>query len=133
MTIPTDPLYAQQLHFDLLANGRGRGFVERIWDEFSGAGVHVGIYDSGVQTTHPDLDDNYDASREIVYEGATLPGDPVITEADDAHGTFVTGIIAAELNGVGGVGVAWGAAITGVNTNDKGGSTPVQILGPNFS
>ena len=46
---PNDPLYSQQWHLTRL------GDIEKIWDEYSGAGVHVGVYDTGVETTHPDL------------------------------------------------------------------------------
>ncbi|EBA02110.1 hypothetical protein RB2150_00355 [Rhodobacterales bacterium HTCC2150] len=42
-TTPTDPLYVNQWHFPLL------GDIETIWDEFTGAGVKVAVYDDGVQ------------------------------------------------------------------------------------
>jgi subtilisin family serine protease len=124
---PADPLYGptvftQQWHFSRIGN------IERIWDEFTGAGVKVGVYDTGVQYTHWDLDGNYDASNHLVIDGVTYDGAPVLddngTPGDpsddflDGHGTHSAGLIAAEANGVGTVGVAFGAKITGVNIFD---------------
>lgn len=107
-----DPLFSSQWHFALLGN------IQRIWDEFTGAGVQVGVYDDGVQSTHPDLAANYDASRHLRHGNITYDPAPItLTGANpDAHGTSVAGIIAAAANnGLGGTGVAFGASITGVN------------------
>ncbi len=110
---PTDPLYASQWQYGLM------GDIETIWDEYSGAGVHVGIYDDGVDYNHEDLDDNYDDSL-LVVDDQGNPIDPYpvnFTPGDfsDAHGTSCAGLIAAENNGVGGIGVAWGSTFTTVN------------------
>lgn len=107
---PSDPLFASQWHFALI------GDIQTIWDEFNGSGIHVGVYDDGVDVAHEDLDDNYDASKEVLdAQGNPLP--PTPTYAEDAHGTACAGIIGAEFNGIGGVGVAWGVTLTGVNIN----------------
>lgn len=109
----TDPLFARQWHFNLM------GDIRTIWNEYSGAGVTVGVYDDGVQYTHADLNDNYDATLHFQYGGAIYDAYPINTVpgADaDGHGTSVAGLIAAEAgNGIGGVGVAWGATLTGMN------------------
>jgi subtilisin family serine protease len=62
----SDPLYGQQWHLAAI------GDIETIWDEYSGAGIHVGVYDSGVELDHPDLAGNYDAGREVLIDGTTL-------------------------------------------------------------
>jgi subtilisin-like proprotein convertase family protein len=105
---PTDPLYASQWHFPLIGN------IQRIWDEYSGAGVHVGVYDEGVDYNHPDLNGNYDASRHVLDNlGNVLDPFPA---GNNAHGTACAGIIGAESNnGIGGTGVASGVSLTGVN------------------
>ncbi|WMS41160.1 S8 family serine peptidase [Acuticoccus sp. MNP-M23] len=105
MTSPIDPLYASQWYLTRIGN------LERIWDDFNGRGVHVGVYDDGIDIAHRDLDGNYDASRHIDIGGTAVGPLPV----DGAHGTAVSGIIAAEKNGVGTVGIAWDASLTGVN------------------
>jgi subtilisin family serine protease/subtilisin-like proprotein convertase family protein len=124
---PTDPLYASQWHFSLIG---GRTYIEKIWEEFNGSGIHVGVYDSGVERYHPDLYNNYDASRHVVINGVALLGDPTLytlapVDQIVAHGTAVAGIIAAEKNSIGGVGLAWGTKITGVNIFDT--SSPIYV------
>lgn len=106
---PTDPLFARQWHFAKI------GDIQRIWDDYSGASVHVAVYDGGIQYWHPDLNDNYDPSRHVTYAGHTWDGAPLDIPDPNGHGTSVAGLIAAERNGTGTVGVAWGSSITGVN------------------
>jgi subtilisin family serine protease len=81
-------------------------------------GVRVGIIDTGVDGTHPDIAPNFDRalSRNFVVDNSQ-PGiddgpcehpdcvDPV-DEDDDGHGTHVAGTIGAALNGLGMAGVA---------------------------
>jgi Ca2+-binding RTX toxin-like protein len=108
-----DPLIARQSHFRLM------GDINTIWNEYSGAGVSIGVYDDGVQYTHPDLDGNYDASLHFTYGGVTYDPTPITLSGGfdaDGHGTSVSGLIVGEAgNAIGGVGVAWGARVTGVN------------------
>ena len=106
----TDPEAANQWHLSRL------GGIADVWADYTGKGVHVGIYDSGVQYAHYDLNDNYDARRHVVVNGVTYDGD--YRPASGPHGTSVAGVIAAERNGVGTVGVAYDARITGVNIFD---------------
>lgn len=111
MATPTDPLFAQQIHLSRLGN------IKRIWDEFTGAGVTAVVYDNGVQSAHPDLAANYDASMHFKYGGKTYVPTPLSTQA--GHGTSVAGLLGAvHNNGIGGTGVAYGAKITGVNYLD---------------
>jgi subtilisin family serine protease len=105
---PTDPLFDRQWHFDRIGN------IRAIWEEYNGAGVHVGVYDEGIEQTHTDLNDNYDASLEFSYNGA-IPN----TGATGPHGTSVAGLIGAEANGEGTVGIAFGASLTSVNIFDS--------------
>jgi subtilisin family serine protease len=109
----SDPRVGQQWHLKLL------GDINTIWNEYSGAGVTVGLYDDGLQYDHPDLNDNYDPSLHFSYGGEVYDPYPInlAPGADaDGHGTAVAGIIAGEAgNGLGGVGVAWGATLTAVN------------------
>lgn len=108
MSTPTDPLYARQWHLPMIGN------LRKVWDDYSGAGVRVAIYDDGVQFTHADLAANYDASRHFTYDGITYAPTPLTR--DDAHGTACAGLIAAvDDNGRGGTGVAHGATITGMD------------------
>jgi len=108
MVTPTDPLYAQQWHLPMIGN------IRKIWDNYTGQGVSVVVYDDGVQQSHADLAANYDASKHFRYNGVTFVPSP--NSRQDAHGTACAGLIAAvDNNGKGGVGVAHGATLTGVD------------------
>ncbi|MGQ0672492.1 MAG: S8 family serine peptidase [Hyphomicrobium sp.] len=109
---PVDPLTDPNSNvFWYLHNTRG-GLdlnILELWQEYTGDGVKVAVYDGGVWGVFPDLDGNYDASLEI-------PGNVVFDfNTDDGHGTQVSLIIAGENNGEGFLGVAHGSTLVGVN------------------
>ncbi|MCA0042067.1 S8 family serine peptidase [Celeribacter litoreus] len=105
----SNPLYQDQWHFALI------GDIETVWEDYNGTGVKIGIYDDGVQEDQHDLAGNYDASLEYndLYYNDGDPND--LSAGGDTHGTQVAGLIAAENNDQGGIGVAWGSTITGVD------------------
>ena len=82
-------------------------------EELGSRKVRVGIIDTGIDGTHPDIRPNfsYALSRNFTTDRADLgdntPGqvDPV-DEDDDGHGTHVAGTVGAALNGIGMAGVA---------------------------
>jgi subtilisin family serine protease len=66
--IPNDPLFGDQWHLRNTGQGGTPGVdinVTSVWPDYTGVGVTVAVYDDGVQYTHPDLNDNYDASRHV--------------------------------------------------------------------
>jgi len=77
--------------------------------------VRVGIIDTGVDGTHPDVAPNFDAalSHNFVVDNPSIDGpcehpgcvDPA-NEDDDGHGTHVASTIGAPINGLGIAGVA---------------------------
>ncbi|WP_433293858.1 S8 family serine peptidase [Actinoplanes sp. CA-030573] len=83
--------------------------------ESGNRGVRVGILDTGLDATNPDLAPNFDArlSRNFAPDLPDIDGpcevpsclDPTGTD-DDGHGTHTAGTIAAAANGVGVSGVA---------------------------
>ncbi|SLN55212.1 Calcium-dependent protease precursor [Pseudooceanicola marinus] len=98
-----NPLYGAQWHFRLI------GDIEEVWDDYTGVGVTVAIYDDGVEAGHPDLAANYDDGAELNLVDASP------NSSSDGHGTAVAGLIGAADNAVGGVGVAHGATLVGVD------------------
>jgi lantibiotic leader peptide-processing serine protease len=68
--------------------------------------VLVGVIDTGVDASHPDLDDNVDSSKSVSCVGGVPNRDPASWNDDSGHGTNVAGVIAAEANGRGIVGIA---------------------------
>ncbi|HVV49176.1 MAG TPA: S8 family serine peptidase [Polyangia bacterium] len=74
--------------------------------------VLVGMFDSGVDVTHPDLAGQVDAAASVSCVGGVPNPDPGVWSNDViGHGTFTSGTIVAPRNGVGTVGVAPGAKI----------------------
>ncbi|HEY3560067.1 MAG TPA: S8 family serine peptidase [Kribbella sp.] len=85
--------------------------------------VLVGINDSGVDDTHPDLAPNFDAADSVSCVNNGVPDRTVGAwrPTTSAHGTHVAGTVAAARNGVGIVGVAPGVRIASVKVvNDAG-------------
>lgn len=80
------------------------------WPAATGAGVRVGVLDTGTETSHPDLQANIvtDAGYDAVT-GRAGPAGPVFDS--DNHGTQVAGVIAAAANGIEIVGVAYDASL----------------------
>ncbi len=73
------------------------------WKETMGENVRVGIIDTGVCTNHIEL-------KNRIKDGADFSGSGKDNiEDENGHGTHIAGIVAAEKNGVGMVGVAPGA------------------------
>ncbi|MGG4153128.1 S8 family serine peptidase [Peribacillus muralis] len=81
---------------------RVRAFLDKDNHRITGKGVKVGVIDTGIDYTHPDLQRAYKGGKDLV-DG---DGDPMETkkhgELDTLHGTHVAGIIAAngKLKGV---------------------------------
>jgi Ca2+-binding RTX toxin-like protein len=88
--------------------------------------VLVGVVDDGVQRRHPDLDDNYDARFQFNYRDGIPGGFPI--RPSDTHGTEVAGLIAAERNGIGGIGVAFDASLTSLQLIPGRSGTEAEVF-----
>jgi subtilisin family serine protease len=144
---PNDPFYSStgtwgQTYADLW--GLQEIQSGTAWDSTIGQGIVVAVVDTGVDFTHPDLAGNiWTNAAEIAgngidddgngfvddtigwdfvgasYQNPTPDNNPVDVHG---HGTHVAGIIAAAgNNGLGVVGVAWGARIMAVRGLDNNG------------
>jgi subtilisin family serine protease len=85
--------------------------------------VLVGINDSGVDDTHPDLAPNFDAADSVscVNNGVPDTTEGAWRPTTSPHGTHVAGTVAAARNGIGIVGVAPNVRIASVKVvNDDG-------------
>ncbi|MDI3404931.1 S8 family serine peptidase [Streptomyces cavernicola] len=83
--------------------------------------VTVGVIDTGVDDTHPDLAPNFSASQSANCVGGkadTSPGAWRPEKPDHYHGTHVAGEIAAARNGIGVAGVAPGVKVAGIKVAD---------------
>ncbi|MBE7049344.1 MAG: hypothetical protein E7394_01060 [Ruminococcaceae bacterium] len=87
------------------------------WSETMGEGIKVGIIDTGVCTSHPDLSGR-------IADGVNFTLEDTGTFEDyNGHGTHVAGIVAAEKNGMGVVGVAPKSELYIAKAFDKSGKT----------
>lgn len=110
---PNDPYVGQQW-------GIADTHLNEAWSIHTGINiVKVGVLDSGIDGTHPELSDKIivSMSRDFV----TNSNDNTVTEVKDdhGHGTHVAGIIAAQgHNGIGISGVAWNISLVSLKVHD---------------
>ncbi|MEM6781436.1 MAG: S8 family serine peptidase, partial [Pseudomonadota bacterium] len=106
--IPTDPLLSSQWHLGL---GAWAINVQDVWLDYTGNGVTVAVLDDGFDYLHPDLSGPYNTSLD--YDYGNFDTDAFYVTSQDTHGTAVMGIIGADDNGQGGVGVAFDTELIG--------------------
>ena len=97
--------------------------LSNAWDYTTGDNiVYVGVLDTGIDGTHPDLARILDLgkSRRFVLGAARPMSDFYDVQG---HGTHVAGIIAAQLNGTGVVGVAQNVRIVSLDMMSYNAST----------
>ncbi|WP_434511214.1 cell wall-binding repeat-containing protein [Desulfitobacterium sp. AusDCA] len=114
----TDPHYSEQW-------GLSKAEVPKAWNlGATGKGITVAVVDTGVDINHPDLQDN------LVSGYNAITGETGLSAVQDnnGHGTHVSGIIAAELNGVGVVGVSYQAKIMPIKTMDRSGEGTDDVI-----
>jgi len=76
-----------------------------------GAGINVGVIDTGIQFAQADL-----AGRISVTSTDVVPGRGIANGTDN-HGTLVSGVIAAGFNGFGTIGVAYESTIVSIRAD----------------
>jgi subtilisin family serine protease len=93
----------------------------KVWDRgVTGAGIKVGVIDTGIDYTHPALAGNYKGGYNAVEPGK----DP---KDDHGHGTHVSGTIAADGDNI--VGVAPKASLYAIKVLDSsGGGTIAGVI-----
>lgn len=120
-----EPLNALQWDMQMIganANGAHR--------KATGRGILVGIIDTGVDASHPDIAPNFDKkrSRNFTTDIPAIDGpceDPSCVDPpnvdDGGHGTHVAGTIGAKKNGIGIAGVAPNVKIVNVRAGQDSG------------
>lgn len=91
--------------------------------------VVVGVLDSGIDDSLPDLKGQVDVARSVTCIGGVPNTDPAVW-CDDVigHGSHVAGIIAAKQNGIGVVGVAPGVSLAAVKLSEDGFVYPEAFI-----
>jgi len=106
LLVPNDPKVKNQWYLQRLK-------VPQAWKITIGEGVFVADVESGFDTSHPDLVNQFDLDKSHDYDPETNDEDEV-NDNKRSHGTPVMGLIAAEgNNGLFGVGIAYGATLIG--------------------
>ncbi|XP_052787840.1 furin-like protease kpc-1 isoform X2 [Mya arenaria] len=119
-----DPQWANQWH---LNTGQSPNHdVKNAWDKgFDGSDVIIAIVDDGIETTHSDLNFNYDPTLSYDYINDVM--DPSHRHYNEGHGTNCAGVAAAQKNSVCIIGTAYGAGIAAVRIlDDVVGATSSQ-------
>jgi subtilisin family serine protease len=112
--VPNDPSYSSQWGFP-------KTRTDEAWVVTRGAGVLVGVVDTGADLDHPDLATNISQGYDAI-DGDTTP------EAVDKHGTHVAGTIAALTNNSSQVsGMAPDAKLVIIRTLGPGGGSHAQF------
>jgi subtilisin family serine protease len=143
---PTDPVVAQQW-----AMQPGAPLdAPAAWRYTQGSGAVVAVLDTGADLSHQDLqgalwtnpkeipgngvDDDHDGFVDDVH-GADFMGNDGDPSDENGHGTHVAGLIAAQLNGKGSVGLAPGARLMIVRVLDASmrGTTDVVAKGIRYA
>jgi subtilisin family serine protease len=104
--------------------------VDKAHKKATGRGVDVGIIDTGIDASHPDLAKNFDRlrSRNFTSDIPAIDGpcevstciDPADTD-DGGHGTHVAGTVAADNNRLGIGGVAPNATLVNLRAGQDSG------------
>jgi subtilisin family serine protease len=89
---------------------------------YRGAGVRIGILDTGIDLSHPDVAAQIDLS---LGKNCVGPGPP---QDGAGHGTHVAGSVAAPLNGVGVVGVAAESTLVPIKVFDDAGNSSEALV-----
>lgn len=87
--------------------------IDKAWSYATGAGQKVGLTDTGIHPQQPELTSNFASGHSTgrYIQHFATENDPISC----AHGTHTGGTIAAPMNGIGMVGVAWKANMVSVH------------------
>lgn len=108
---PRQRVTDQRLPYGITATGADVAGVEG----YTGSGAHVAVLDTGIDSTHPDLEPNLGRGAAFVPGIGDIEAFDFPAGQDDdvlaSHGTHVAGVVGAADNDIGVVGVSPGATL----------------------
>ncbi len=136
--VSSNPEYTkQESYLDTLGVGKAWNYIRSLGKHPGGsADVVVAVIDTGVDYSHPDLQNNiWINSGEIPGNGIDDDGNGYVDDVygwnfvggnndpmdDNGHGTHVAGIVAMENNAVGGIGVAYNSKVMVLKAGNSSG------------
>jgi subtilisin len=119
MDIKTATVHAQGEQF--IPWGVSHIRAPEVWNRSTGNRIKIGVIDTGVDYSHPDL-------QQSVYGGINLVQRYMLPMDDNGHGTHIAGTIAASSQRTGIIGVAPNAAVYAVKAFDYRGSAFVSDI-----
>ena len=105
--VPSDPSVGSQWYL----TGTWGIHANLVWPDYTGVGIRLADLDDGFQYTHPDLAPNYNTSLDF---NTINGGSDAAAQTGDDHGTAVMGVMIADDNGLGTVGVDFDATGVGI-------------------
>ena len=115
-----DPYFAEQWALQAL-------HVPSAWSRSTGAGIRVGVVDTGVDLGHQDLAGKVVASTSCIGAVDVVASCRGTGQDDEGHGTHVAGIIGADaFNGKGVASVAPGASLVVAKALDASGNGALE-------
>lgn len=121
-SLPSDPYISNQWYLD----GGWGTHASSVWNDYTGAGINIGILDDGHDLLHAELNANYSSTSSHHYD--INDGTHNVTFGPgDYHGTNVAGVIGAQANGSGTVGVAYEAILHGYQIDFSQGISPSML------
>lgn len=95
--------------------------IPNIWKENMGSGLVIAVIDTGIQADHIDLASNIIKGKSFIDSEGTVSD-------QNGHGTHVSGIVSAQRNNMGVVGVAPESKILPIKVLDKDGRGSLEAL-----
>ena len=121
-TTPNDPYRTEQWAIDKIQ-------LRNAWDYTTGSStIRVGVVDSGIDGTHPELSNKINVSLSRDFTGGNVATVSTVTDSN-SHGTHVAGIIgAATNNSVGVSGTCYNVELVSLQVLDSSGDGTITSV-----
>jgi subtilisin family serine protease len=121
--LTNDPQVDMQWHLKDDMHGNHADInIEEAWKYTKGQGIKVAIYDEGIDINHEDLRENILGYANFNDDNSNVP----YSAGDKWHGTACAGIVGAQENHIGGVGVAPESSLFAIRYSNQDVSKDIE-------